>query len=815
MPTYQRLYCTILLSLLLLTSCCYPALAAETPDMEKQSGNSITVTSIVIVTDELDNGEAILLAGLSAEPNGEPSVLSAEWQMVTEGWFPFWYVTVQSESDLISSELLASDPQLLRLGPVYPKVGHTYAVTLSYDPTMGYLSLSVYDQTDASPMVSANWRLAPYVGELYAVVDANSSVSSSSWYEPFTTWDIGSKSEEVFLPVRLLEPHTASLIRFNALGPLPGEYRVLSATNQQLAQLPGSRVVEGENWISLPTAELPLGSTTVTLQYVDNDQIRFSETQEIVVGKLNASLDNVSLNRATSQLVGDLTLQSQSVLHDVTLKLEVNIASLTWNNSTSSYDTQPHSTAIIDLGRITTINSKGVTLPVALGVPDKTGIWRTNFKLIASPEVLTSINGPDISFSTQSWILLGNEKITITTDHADALYKVGEPVTFRIRVTQNGNPVNGVSVRWFLKKDGGIRLDSGVAVVENGEAFVTGRLNEPGFMQLQATYVFGAQSITVTAGAGVDPLAIKPSLPVPEDFDDFWAEKKALLAQVPLHAQVKRVNSSLAGVEAYDVQVDALGAPVSGYFALPEDAKPGTLPAIIILHGAGVRSASLSGATGWARQGMLAMEINAHGIPNGMPDSYYAALAAGELADYRVRGVDSRDDFYFLGMFLRVVRAIDYLTSRPEWDGKTVILYGASQGGAQAYAGAGLDSRVTFFVAGVSAMADLTGWVANQATGWPGVGLTSHPLSAVQKNRINTVRYFDVVNMATRVKADGFFTVGFIDTTCAPTTVYAAYNNVKTNKQMFNGIDVGHVTTPEASSLIREAILNHVAKMKQ
>jgi cephalosporin-C deacetylase len=46
------------------------------------------------------------------------------------------------------------------------------------------------------------------------------------------------------------------------------------------------------------------------------------------------------------------------------------------------------------------------------------------------------------------------------------------------------------------------------------------------------------------------------------------------------------------------------------------------------------------------------------------------------------------------------IRAIDVLTEQPEWDGRTVAVFGISQGGFQAIAAAGLDPRVTFFAAG-------------------------------------------------------------------------------------------------------------------
>ena len=66
------------------------------------------------------------------------------------------------------------------------------------------------------------------------------------------------------------------------------------------------------------------------------------------------------------------------------------------------------------------------------------------------------------------------------------------------------------------------------------------------------------------------------------------------------------------------------------------------LYAMLVLHGAGVRSASLGGAAGWAGKGFLALDINAHGIPNGRPAEFYKNLADGELKDYRGRGRESR-----------------------------------------------------------------------------------------------------------------------------------------------------------------------------
>ena len=182
------------------------------------------------------------------------------------------------------------------------------------------------------------------------------------------------------------------------------------------------------------------------------------------------------------------------------------------------------------------------------------------------------------------------------------------------------------------------------------------------------------------------------------------------------------------------------------------------------------------------------------------------------LKGYPTRGRESRDTIYFHDMFLRLVRAIDFLTAQPEWDGRTVVVKGSSQGGYQSIVAAGLDSRVTFFAPGVPAGCDHTGFKAGRINGWPKfirTGLPSTP------GVFEAVRYYDAVNFATRTKAAAFFTVGFIDGTCPPSSVYAAFNVIQNKHDIFNDIPSGHTNTPAATAAMRKAILDHIKAASQ
>ncbi len=399
--------------------------------------------------------------------------------------------------------------------------------------------------------------------------------------------------------------------------------------------------------------------------------------------------------------------------------------------------------------------------------------------------------------------------LKVVTDRADAIYAVGDMVTFKISASDEAGPISNQAAQVILSKDGYQPQPPQKIELKEGTAEITGQLDEPGFLSARVT-LSGANAL---AAAAIDPQKIPPSQPVPDDFDEFWNAQKTALAAVPLKSTMTAVSTQLPKVEVYDVTIDCLGAPVSGYFGKPAGAQPKSLPAILFVHGAGVGGSNL-GAMHWCTQadGMLAMDINAHGLPNGKPKEFYSALAAGELKEYRTQGRHSRDEIYFRGMFIRLIRAIDFLTSQPEWDGQKLIVYGSSQGGFQALAAAGLDARVTFICAGVPAGCDHTGSQAGRISGWPklvAVDTAGQP----DPKSLQASRYFDAVNFAQRAKCAGAaLTVGFIDTTCPPTSVYAAYNALSVPKSIHNDPFTGHTSTPAASKFMQAAALGHLKK---
>lgn len=406
--------------------------------------------------------------------------------------------------------------------------------------------------------------------------------------------------------------------------------------------------------------------------------------------------------------------------------------------------------------------------------------------------------------------------VKVVTDRTDALYKVGDTATFRITVLQGDQPVNDGTLSFVVddflqvgcRPEG--KLTPGLKATE-----VKVAADKPVFLRCQATYKpVDGKAVRAVGAAGFSPEKIGLSLPVPDDFDKFWAEQKRQLAEVPPEPKLTVVESRDDTAECFDVQVQCLGgAPVSGYFARPKTAKPKSLPAVLWVHGAGVRSSSLASAMQGAKAGMLSMDINAHGIPNGKPGKFYSELSAGRLRNYRHAGRESRDTIYFRGMYLRIVRAIDFLTSQPEWNGKTLAVIGHSQGGGQSLVAGGIDDRVTLIAPGVPAICDHSGQAVGRINGWPKLvpnGSDGTPEAQILK----AAQYVDAVNFATRCKAEAIMSVGFIDAVCPPSSCYAAYNALPGKKSVINEPLMGHAAPVHIKEAFFARILEHVKQTK-
>ncbi len=373
--------------------------------------------------------------------------------------------------------------------------------------------------------------------------------------------------------------------------------------------------------------------------------------------------------------------------------------------------------------------------------------------------------------------------LVVRCDRDNAMYKIGEKAQFFISGTRAGEAT------YKITNDGVGKISEGKIVMKPGESYsVTATLAKPGFLQLRVRQ----GDDQALAAAAFDPTKIEPTAKMPPDFDAFWEAGQKELAQVPMDPKLEKSEKfSSDQVTCYRISLANVGGKrVHGWISVPKGAGP--FPGVLTVPGAGVYG--ILPDRYHAALGALSMNIIIHDIPVDETPDFYKKEAAGSLKDYRDIGMDDKEKSYFRPVILGCVRALDYLVSRPDFNGKDLAVTGGSQGGALTLITSGLDQRVTLAAPNVAAMCDHSGKAFGRVCGWP--HWLEHTPKGKEQQVLENSAYYDAVNFARKFKGKSLHGVGFIDTVCAPTTVYAAYNVVPEPKKMIASPLMGHGTDP-------------------
>jgi cephalosporin-C deacetylase len=379
-----------------------------------------------------------------------------------------------------------------------------------------------------------------------------------------------------------------------------------------------------------------------------------------------------------------------------------------------------------------------------------------------------------------------DQQLTFAPDHASGIYDVGEKAGW----TVTPGPVTPTyAYKWTIRRNNAVVLKEGKLDLSSGKDKIEIAADQPEMLYVavepyanlaadtpapaagpgrggETSYVggnTGRNNGLYAVGAAVAPAKIGMSTPRPDDFDAFWDGKLAAQAKVPINPVLTKVETDVAGVELNMFVLDALGSQAHGYVAKPS--KEGKFPALIQLQYAGVYALNAHGAAQRAAEGWLFINVDSH---DKLPSD-----ASGNIPrNYQAVGNTDREKSYFLDMYLRDSRALDYLLSRPDWDGKTIVLTGGSMGGQQSLMLAGLrPQKITGVLVCVPAGADANGDLHGRKAGYPN-------WPSDNPDVMKTALYFDTVNFASRIKAPVMAGMGFIDTISPPAGVWTALNQI-------------------------------------
>lgn len=372
-------------------------------------------------------------------------------------------------------------------------------------------------------------------------------------------------------------------------------------------------------------------------------------------------------------------------------------------------------------------------------------------------------------------------EFVLTPDHKDWNYRVNDNASVELSVLKFGVPMEDVTISYEIGPEMLPADKKASTVLKNGQGKIEmGTSKQPGFRQLVVKTEYKGKPYSDIIKVAYSPEKIEPTVSLPADFVQFWQKAKEEAATIPVDAMLTPLPQySTATVDVYLVNLQNYkkGQRLYGYLCKPK--APGKYPVLFTPPGAGVKA--MLPYTAYAEQGYISLAIEIHGISPLLDNETYRNISTA-FGDYPQNKLDDRDNYYYKAVYLGCVRSIDYLCSLPEWDGKNVVVTGGSQGGALTIVAAGLDKRVTSLAAFYPALCDMTGYLHGRAGGWPHLlNPRNQPVNNTPE-KLKTISYYDVVNFAKQVTAPGFYSWGYNDNTCPPTSVFAAVNSIKALK---------------------------------
>ncbi|MBP3843008.1 MAG: acetylxylan esterase [Prevotella sp.] len=372
-------------------------------------------------------------------------------------------------------------------------------------------------------------------------------------------------------------------------------------------------------------------------------------------------------------------------------------------------------------------------------------------------------------------------------NHADSRYIPGQQATLRIVAREGGAPVNGTKIYYRIGPEMFLPEHYDSTAFVNSEAVIPmGTMHAPGFLACEYFFTTSdGKKYKDLVKLAYSPEEIKSFTQMPEDFEKFWLKVLKEARKTPLEPVFYDVPDATNEQMITKLVKLHVGKEkwFYGYLTYPRTPKAGGHPVVLCPPGAG--SQRIYPSDYLPKHDCVYLKIEIHGNDQRLDNDAYNEMRK-RCDGYMRQGMETKDTYYYKDVYAGCVRAVDFLCSLPEWDGRNVIVTGGSQGGALTIITSALHEKVTTCIPFYPALCDLTGFLHQRAGGWPKFFTSFYKdgmIEIPQEQAVNTLQYFDVVNFARLLKVPTFMSWGYSDDTCSPTSVWAAWNEINAPKQ--------------------------------
>jgi len=287
--------------------------------------------------------------------------------------------------------------------------------------------------------------------------------------------------------------------------------------------------------------------------------------------------------------------------------------------------------------------------------------------------------------------------------------------------------------------------------------------------------------------------------PCPSDFDAFW--EKSLSEMNAIDPAPRFIPAAFAcqTADCFDLYFTSTkNATVHARFVRPKHIE-GKTSAILKFHGLSGRCDKWSSLVAYAAEGHVVASMDCRG-QGGLSEDV-GGVAGTTYSSPFIRGIDGpaegllcRDLFLDTAMLARIVMGLDYV------DKNRVGCTGGSQGGGLSIACASLVPAIKMCAPIYPYLSDYKRvWDMDLAKldkgaykGIPYYFRYYDPRHEHEQEFFEKLGYIDIQYLAPRIRAKVLMGTGLMDTVVPPSTQFAMYNKITSEKQVLIYPDFGH-----------------------
>ncbi|MEQ8671741.1 MAG: acetylxylan esterase [Aggregatilineales bacterium] len=288
--------------------------------------------------------------------------------------------------------------------------------------------------------------------------------------------------------------------------------------------------------------------------------------------------------------------------------------------------------------------------------------------------------------------------------------------------------------------------------------------------------------------------------PKPDDFDSYWSDAIAEMREVDPQVELVPADFQTSFADCFHMYFTGVkGARVHAMLLRPKQLRDNH-PALVVFHGYTGNAGSWIEQLPYVAQGFVVAALDCRG-QGGLSEDV-GGHAGTTQRGHIIRGLDGDPhNLLFRHIFLDTAQLAGLVMDFPEVNENRVGAMGGSQGGGLTIACSALEPRIKRAAPVFPFLTDYQRvWEMDQAkdayTEIQTYFRYHDPLHEREKEVFTKLGYIDVQHLANRIQANVLMGVGLMDTVCPPSTQFAAYNKITSEKSLVIYPDYRHENLP-------------------